>query len=565
VIKSFPTQVLVVMRGRRGRRNLVVLLRFFLAMGAMIGTYSVVFHLLMAGEGQAHSWLTGLYWTLTVMSTTGFGDITFHSDLGRAFSILVLLSGMIFMLVLLPFTFIEFFYEPWLAAQAQSRAPRELPEDTRGHVLLATYDSVTIAVIRRLEQFNYSYFVMVPEVDEALRLHDLDVNVIVGELDDPDAWNRARVDQAALVMTTSTDIANTNVAFTVRGISEEVPIISSAEDEASVDILELAGSSHVLRLEEIIGRSFARRVTGGDALAHTIGEFDEVRIAEATTRRTPLVGKSLQESKLREKVGVTVVGVWERGNFELASPDTMIHDNTVLVLAGSSEQIFRYNELFCIYNVANSPVLILGGGRVGRATAAALDERDIDYRIVERDPTLVVDPEKYVVGNAAELSVLESAGIYDAPAVIITPHDDDLNTYLTLYCRKLCPTTQIISRAMIERNAATLHRAGADAVMSFASMAANTVVNWLRRSSILMVAEGLDLFKVPVPTELAGKTLAESGIRNRTGCSLIAISTDNGMELVSNPNLPIPADAEILLIGTIDAEDAFLSRYSSHG
>jgi Trk K+ transport system NAD-binding subunit len=294
-----------------------VLARFFLVLGAMIGTYSAVFHLLMAREGQDHSWLTGLYWTLTVMSTTGFGDITFHTDLGRSFSILVLLSGMIFMLVLLPFTFIEFFYEPWMAAQAQARAPHELPEGTRGHVILATYDPVTIAVIRRLEQFDYPYFVMVPEVEEALRLHDLDVNVMVGDLYDPQAWIRAKVSQAALVMSTLSDVANTNVAFTVRGVSEDVPIISSANDEASVDILELAGSSHILRLEEMIGRSFARRVTGGDALAHPIGEFDEVRIAEATTRRTPLVGKTLQESKLREKVGVTVVGVWERGNFEL--------------------------------------------------------------------------------------------------------------------------------------------------------------------------------------------------------------------------------------------------------
>lgn len=563
VIKSIPTQLIVVLRSRRGRRNLVVLARFFLVLGLMIGTYSVVFHLLMAREGQDHSWLTGLYWTLTVMSTTGFGDITFHTDPGRAFSILVLLSGMIFMLVLLPFTFIEFFYEPWMASQAQSRAPRELPEDTQGHVLLATYDPVTIAVIRRLEQFNYPYFVMVPEVEEALRLHDLDVNVMVGDLNDPEAWIRARVEQAALVMSTLSDVANTNVAFTVRGICEDVPIISSANDEASVDILELAGSSHILRLEEMIGRSFARRVTAGDALAHSIGEFDEVRIAEATTRRTPLVGKTLQESKLREKVGVTVVGVWERGNFEVASPETLIHDNTVLVLAGSTEQLYRYDELFCIYNVANAPVLILGGGRVGRATAAALAERGVDYRIVEMNPELIGDPEKYVIGNAAELKVLQKAGIYDAPTVLITLHDDDLNTYLTLYCRKLCPDTQIISRASLERNVATLHRAGADIVMSFASMAANTVMNWLKRSSILMVAEGLDIFRVPVPAELAGKTISESGIRDNTGCSLIAISTDSGMEIVPDPSVIIPADAEILLIGSIDAEDEFLSRYAS--
>jgi class 3 adenylate cyclase len=39
-------------------------------------------------------------------------------------SILVLLSGTVFLLVLLPFTFIEFFYEPWISAQAE--APRRV-------------------------------------------------------------------------------------------------------------------------------------------------------------------------------------------------------------------------------------------------------------------------------------------------------------------------------------------------------------------------------------------------------------------------------------------------------
>jgi voltage-gated potassium channel len=564
MLKSLPTQMLTVMRSRGGRRNLVVLLRFFIVLSSMIGAYSVIFHYLMAREGQEHSWLTGLYWTLTVMSTLGFGDITFHTDLGRAFSLLVLMSGMIFLLVLLPFTFIEFFYQPWLASQENARAPRELPKDTKGHVLLTSYDAVTMAVIRRLEQYKYEYFVMVEDLDEGLRLHDLGVNVVVaGELDDPDSWARAQVSQAALVMATMTDVTNTNAAFTIRGICETVPIISTANDSASVDIQELAGSSHVLQLENTIGRSFARRVTGGDALAHVIGEFDDIQIAEATTRRTPLVGKTLRESDLGKKVGVTVVGVWVRGNFEVASPDTLIDDHTVLVLAGSREAIFRYNELFCIYNVSNAQVVILGGGRVGRTTARTLLDRDVGCTIVEMDPSLVGDMDNYIVGNAAELEVLEKAGIYEAPTVLITPHDDDLNTYLTLYCRRLRPDIQIISRATHERNVATLHRAGADIVMSFASMAANTVVNWLRRSTILMVAEGLDVFRVRVPETLAGKTILECGIRNRTGCSVLGISTERGMEIVTNPSATIPADADILLVGNIEAEDRFLALFGA--
>jgi Trk K+ transport system NAD-binding subunit len=551
MFKSFPAQAASVLRSRRGRRNLRVLARFFLVLAGMIGVYSVGFHLLMLREGQEHTWITGFYWTLTVMSTLGFGDITFHTDLGRLFSIVVLLSGMIFLLVLLPFTFIEFFYEPWMNAQAASRAPHQLPAETRGHVLLTSYDAVTTALIRRLEQYQYPYALLIPEVEDALRLHDLGLNVVVGDLNDPESYARARAESAALVAATGSDVTNTAVAFTVRGVSKDVPIITSATDEASVDILKLAGSSFVLRPEEMIGQSFARRIWGGDAMSHVIGEFDELLIAEATAHRTPLVGQTLRESRLRDKVGVTVVGVWERGRFEPARPESPITDNTVLVIAGTKDHLFRYDELFCIYNASAAPVVILGGGRVGQATARALSPREVDYRIVEVLPELIGDPKKYVLGSAADLRVLEEAGIRQAPAVIITPRDDDLNVYLTIYCRQLRPDIQILTRATHERAVAPLHRAGADIVLSYASVGANSVMNLLQHTKILMVAEGLDLFTVRVPPELAGRPIAESSIRERTGCSVVAIRAERGMEVVPNPSEKLPADAEIVLIGTV--------------
>jgi voltage-gated potassium channel len=565
MLKTFPAQIALLIRSRRGIRNLRVLARFLFALAVMIAVYSVGFHLLMLREGQEHTWITGFYWTLTVMSTLGFGDIIFHTDLGRMFSIVVLLSGMIFLLVLLPFTFIEFFYEPWMDAQAAARAPRELPVGTRSHVLLTHYGAVTSALIRRLEQHRYSYALLVPELDEALRLHDLGVNTVVGDLDDPETWQRVRVETAALVACTASDFANTNVAFTVRGLVDDLRIITTASDEASAKILKLAGSNVVLRLEEMIGQSFARRTVGGDAMSHAIGQFDDLVIAEATAHRTPLVGKTLLENRLREKTGVTVVGVWERGHFEPGRPETMIKDNTVLVLAGSRDHMARYDELFVIYNVSIAPVVILGGGRVGRATARAFARRKTDYRIVEILPERIRDPEKYVLGSAADLSVLETAGIRETPTVIITPHEDDLNVYLTIYCRQLRPDVQILSRATHERNVATLHRAGADSVLSYASMGASAAMNLLQRNKILMVAEGLDLFEVRVPTELAGKTIAETSIRENTGCSVVAIRTEDGIEAVPDPFTTLPADAEIVLIGTAEAEDRFLELCRESG
>ncbi|MDQ4076343.1 MAG: NAD-binding protein, partial [Chloroflexota bacterium] len=173
------------------------------------------------------------------------------------------------------------------------------------------------------------------------------------------------------------------------------------------------------------------------------------------------------------------------------------------------------------------------------------------------------DPEKYILGDAAELGVLEQAGLMETPTVVVTTHDDDVNIYLTIYCRRLRPELQIISRAVLERNLATLHRAGADFVMSYASMGANTILNLLDRSDIVMVTEGVDLFKVQVPQPLAGKRLREAQIRQETGCTVVALQTQQGVEINPDPATPLRAGMKMVLIGTTKAEQRFLQRYGN--
>ncbi|HAV61985.1 MAG TPA: potassium transporter TrkA, partial [Verrucomicrobiales bacterium] len=276
-----------------------------------------------------------------------------------------------------------------------------------------------------------------------------------------------------------------------------------------------------------------------------------------------LVGKTLAEAALPKMVGISVIGVWERGEFETAGPQTKITPYTVLVMAGSAEQFRAYDELFCIYHVNQSPVVIIGGGRVGRATGDALLQRKIDFRIVERLPERVRRfGERAVIGDASDIDILEKAGIKEAPAVIITPHDDDTNIYLTIFCRKLRQDIQIISRAVRDRNVSTLHRAGADFVMSYASMGANIIFNYLKRSDILMVAEGLNIFKVKLPEELADKSLAEADVRKKTGCTVIAVQHDGEMQINPDPNAKLEAGEEILLISDAESETKWFENYA---
>ena len=552
---------LILLITKKQERNIWKLIKFFLALIAMVTVYSSLFHFLMIFENREFSWITGFYWTLTVMSTLGFGDITFATDLGKMFSIIVLMSGIVFLLTMLPFTFIQFFYLPWLEAQARARAPRGLPAGTKGHVILTNYDSVAINLAEKFRQYHHEYVIVVEDVKQALELQDLDFRVAVGDLGDPQTYRRLKAEDAALVVANIDDMMNTNIAFTIREISQKVPIVANADLDDSVDILELAGSTYVFQFMKMLGQSLARRVLGTTTRANVIGKIESLLIAEAPAMRTPLVGKTLLQSKLRETIGINVVGLWERGRFDIPTPQTLINSTTVLLLAGSADQFNEYDEKFGRDRKYQAPVLILGGGRVGRAAADALMERNIDYRIIEKKQKLIED-ERYIYGSAADINTLMQAGIKKAPSIIITTHDDPTNIYLTIYCRRLCPDIQIISRANLERNISKLHTAGADLVMSYASMVANTILNLLKPDELLMLAEGLNIFRVVVPPTYVGKSLAESQIRSQTGCNVVAVC-DPGVACINpGPTYRFGENNELILIGSGEAESRFFKMHS---
>lgn len=563
-MKSLMTIIIQLLRDRPTRLDILALFRFLGVVAAVIAVYSIIFHYLMEFEGRTYSWITGIYWTLTVMSTLGFGDITFESDIGRLFSAVVLLSGIVFLLILLPFTFIEFFYAPWMKAQEAARTPRKLPEKTSGHAILTHFDTVSDNLITKLRQYQYEYVLLIDDLTEALRLHEMGYRVMLGALDDPETYRHARVEHALFVAATGNDQMNTNVAFTVREISANVPIIAVANKHASVDILQLAGCSHVLELGMIMGQALTRQVTHNTSHAHVIGEFGDLRIAEATVRGTSLVGQTLQESAIHSLTGAHVVGMWERGAFQVANPDTRITADTILILAGTEAQLASYNAHFHRDKQNDAPVVVIGGGRVGRAAGQILGSKGLDYRIIEKNPDRIpaANEAHYVLGDAAEIEILERAGIWQAPSIIITTHDDDMNVYLTIYCRRLRPDAQIVSRAVVDRNVSTLHRAGSDFVMSYASTGVNAIMNLVRENEILMVDEDLDIFEVPIPDSLHGYTLAESNIRGKTECIAIAMRDDDDAQLLLDPHTPLPSTGRLILLGTPDAEERFFKLYS---
>lgn len=565
-LKFLPSSI-AAYKGKESRQNnLRLLFRFVLTLFVLVMAFSLIFHVLMAWEGQQHSWLTGFYWSLTVMSTLGFGDITFHSDAGRLFSIIVLISGVVFLLILLPFTLIEFFYAPWVESRSKRMIRDKVPDSVSGHVILFSHDIVSTTLIEKLDSYGYDYALLASDSEECLRLNDRGINAFTGDASEELTYERLRLKEAAMIALTGNDFENARIAFTVRALRPDIPIMASAESKSSSEVIRLSGANKAFLLPIMVGEALARRAHGGDSFNHVVANFDSLLIAEAVANSDELEGKTLAEANLRETAGVNVIGIWERGEFSTADPQAIINPNTVLLVAGSKEQLDRFDALYHRKVGRDDRIIVIGAGRVGAAVCKTLEARKSNYRVIDRDRRSVAPfGDRGLVGDASHFETLHEAGITEARTVIITSHDDDLEVYLSIFCRKLRPDMQIICRATHTRTIGELHRAGADIVLSYASMGANTLFNFLKRSDILMVAEGLNIFKVEAPEFLHGRTLAEEQLRARTGCNIIAVRSLGNLQAPPDPQVPLKPGDELIVISDTESEHRFLQLMKTNG
>ena len=549
------------------RRQLAPFVKYVALLVAVISLCGWLFHVIMAREGQAHSWFTGVYWALTVMSTLGSGDITFESDLGRVFSTLVLLTGMLLLLIILPFLFIRIVYAPWLDQRSRGRirSLQSMPEGLAGHVLICATDPIAPGLIRPLQLADVPVYVIEPDADVAMNMQDVGVPVFMGDIDSVETYRAAGAARARLVLANASDTVNSNIVLTVRELSDSVPVVALAEVEDSIDVLELSGATHVLPLTHQLGEHLANRVSAGTSRVNVIGKFHHLLLAEFPVLNTPFQGRAIRDTRLREFTGATIVGVWERGQFLPSRADLELSPLSVPVVIGTPEQISELDEVLVIYDPNPNPVLIVGGGKVGRAAAAALKRREIPVHMVERDPELEPKiasiPDRLFLGDAADRCVLDEAGIAETPCILLTTHDDAMNIYLTVYCRRLNPNARILTRVTHEQNVEAIQRAGADFVLSYASLGVQTVYSIMQGRELIVLGEGVDLFYVPLPPSLADKTLADAGIGARTGLNVIGVQKDG--QLVTNlpPDQRLVKGSTLVALGSAEQRERFRAAY----
>ena len=562
-MKSIGVELAYFFRGRL-KQNLKVLCFYGVFLVSLMLAYALLFNYLMWHlEGRDFSIMASIYWVITVMTTLGFGDITFHTDLGYLFASIVTISGVVFMLILLPFGMISLFLAPWIEQRLRYHPTLELPEDASGHILIFGIDPITTNLIQKLKNRMIPFVVVTPDYDQALRLEEeKKIRVVYGSPTDKEVLKKVRVGQARYVIANLSDPENANLCLTVRSLAK-TPIATIANDPEHADLLRLAGANQVIPLPRILGRYLATRGTTCGALAHVLDSFGDLQIAEIPVYGTPFVNQTLTEARIRQRTGLAVVALWERGTLQFPTGDAVLHPETLMILAGSRTQLEQLEQLAGDQS-RDELVLILGHGRVGCASAKFLERKPVPFILIDQLTNPDCTDHVAVIGDATGRYLLKQAGIERAQGVIVTTNNDNTNIFLTLSSRHSNPHTRIVARANDDANVEQLYAAGADFVVSNASVGASILSNVLESKESVFLTEGISVFRRPIPPQLVGKSIAESQIRPATGCSIVALEPAGGSPplIVPPPEQQLQAGMGLILIGSPQQEELFGTTFT---
>jgi Trk K+ transport system NAD-binding subunit len=511
-------------------------------------------------EGAPRTFLHSLQIVVETFTTTGFGsDSPWVSPEMQVLVIIMDLFGTL--IIFMAFPVIAF---PLLEDILSTTVPISVADDTEDHVVICSYTTRAEALIDELDSWGVDHLIIESDRERATELYENDHRVIHADPTSITGLEGAALGSARALVADVSDQVDAAIVLTAKEVAEDVEVISVIEEPDRQSYHRLAGADHVLSPRPLLGRSLASKVTTsvtvdlGDAIE--IG--DDLEVAELPIQRgSRLVGTTLAESGIREQSGVNVIGAWFRGEFETPpSPNATLTNRTVLLVTGREDQLEELKRLTLseIRLFTPGKTIVIGHGEVGSRITAALGDADLPYTVVDRTEMDGVD----VVGDATEPETLQAAGIENARSVILAIPDDTTTEFATLVIRDISPETEIIARVQEIESVQKMYRAGADYVLSLATVSGRMIASTiLENEDVLSLNQQVEVVRTVAP-KLVGQTIDDADVRSKTGCTVVGVERDGTVMTDVGPEFEVEADDAVIIAGTDEGIRQFTEQMS---
>ena len=214
----------------------------------------------------------------------------------------------------------------------------------------------------------------------------------------------------------------------------------------------------------------------------------------------------------------------------------------------------------------NAPVLVLGLGRFGAATAGQLDRLDREVLAVDADSALVQKWAERVThavqADARSIDALRQLGAQDfSVAVVAVGSSIEASVLITANLVDL-GIPQIWAKAISRSHGKILERIGANHVIYPEAEAGERTAHLVsgRMLDYIQFDDDFAIVKMYPPRETVGFTLDESKVRSKYGVTIVGVKSPGDDFTYARPETKVSARDMLIVSGHVDLLERFAAR-----
>jgi len=302
---------------------------------------------------EGWDFFTALYVTVITLSTVGYGDITPTTFWGKLFTLFYIICGAGAM----AYTFASiagFIIEGELKKVLRLKKMESKLKSIRDHYIICGFGKIGKVVAEKFDSLGVPYVVV--DIDEKKLAREAEnfknLLYVVGDATLDEVLIKAGVERAkGLIATVKSDAENLFVTISARGLNPKLYIIAKAEAETTIDKLLKAGADRVVSPYIIGGMRIAEMALRPEILDFVSTLMDEtydMEIGRFTIHpQSEVVGKTLHESKIRQRSGATILAIIKDGDRVIINPgpDVVLEPYNVVYAFGTKEHLEKLKEI----------------------------------------------------------------------------------------------------------------------------------------------------------------------------------------------------------------------------
>ena len=301
-------------------------------------------------EGDDWTWMDAAYMAVITMSTVGFEEVRPLSELGRIFSMVIIITGV----GAFAYTFAtlgEQLISGQLVSNLRQRGAEAMMRRLRGHHIVVGYGDTGTIVASELNALSDTRVVVIDSNGEAVRNASEDGYIgIHGDGGQDEVLMKAGIERAtSLICTVSPDSAALMTVLTAHVMAPDLEIVAKATLPESESKLLRAGASNVVSMHHIAARSIVEEILDSEApleIGNAAIEVEGGRLAVITEevvvkRGGGYDGKTVGECGIATASRADVVAVRRGGSGGIidVTDDVVLRGGDALILVGAPAHV----------------------------------------------------------------------------------------------------------------------------------------------------------------------------------------------------------------------------------